>query len=250
MGIQGLAPELLKALGKTRRNQRGLDFCVKSSGGVVVSIQRWSMCYYLILLLCCFGQLTTEGYNFSYIRVATQSFINLRFRARGNDLTSPSLFSGTKKRVLEYCLIGAFSLIPLLPCGGAGADDDFFSSSSSSVAIRDVQQGLRNLLQETVTVPSALAQIEYLLNVFRLRSQLQYAVNSLPEEGRACASAEASQIVDKLFTITEYFSVDGASSGGVKMIISDAFPGQKSKFISQGLKAVDADFNDFFSCYR
>jgi hypothetical protein len=106
------------------------------------------------------------------------------------------------------------------------------------------------LQKEEVTVPSALAQIEYLLNVFRLRSQLQYAMNSMPEEGRVCAAPKASQIVDNLFTITEYFSVDGASAGGKKMIISDAFPGQKSKFILQGLKAVDTDINDFFRCYR
>ena len=91
-------------------------------------------------------------------------------------------------------------------------------------------------------------KVDYLLNTYRLPTRFQNAINSLPREGRNCAITQSKQAVDDLFSIAEYFSV--SNDGVQKMMLSDAYPGQKKEFIMEGLHKVDSDFDGFISCYE
>ena len=46
--------------------------------------------------------------------------------------------------------------------------------------------------------------------------------------------------------IFEYFSI--SNDGKKKVMISDAYPGQKLKFIQQGLTALRSDLQQFLFC--
>ena len=62
----------------------------------------------------------------------------------------------------------------------------------------------------------------------------------------SCLQTSGEKAVNDVNVIFEYFSI--SNDGKKKLMISDAYPGQKLKFIQQGLTAVRSDLQQYLFC--
>lgn len=151
---------------------------------------------------------------------------------------------GTKARLLKSAAAGVISGMLCLgdPTTVLGTDMPLLDD------LNVVQAQLRKVRREEDNTSAIFKQLEYLLNNFQLPSKIQYTINSVAPEGRACAITTSGKLSNDLRVITEYYSVfnDGDRN---KMMISDSYPGEKLAFIRLGLQEVDQDFVNFFLCY-
>jgi len=106
-----------------------------------------------------------------------------------------------------------------------------------------VRQTLRNLAQKEEDPVLVMEKLDYLLTEYRLPGKMRV----FTESSTKCRKDASRQVVQDVQSIVEYFSVDGAGTAK-KMYIKDAFPGQRIKFVRQGLQAVDQDFTKLFFC--
>lgn len=82
-----------------------------------------------------------------------------------------------------------------------------------------------------------------------LRSGMQRAVvslESLAPRSRDCAMPHASAALEDLRVLAEYFSV--SNDAAQKMMVGDAFPGQKHAFAVQGVDATLAELRAVRTC--
>ena len=100
---------------------------------------------------------------------------------------------------------------------------------------------------DTVSVKKTYADIEFVLNSYRLKDRLPLLTNEATTlDHQMCVNEYGSKTIDNLVTISEYFSI--SNDGLSKVMIADAVPKQKLNFIRQGLSATRSNLQRVLFC--
>jgi hypothetical protein len=105
---------------------------------------------------------------------------------------------GTKARLLKSAAAGVISGMLCLgdPTTVLGTDMPLLDD------LNVVQAQLRKVRREEDNTSAIFKQLEYLLNNFQLPSKIQYTINSVAPEGRACAITTSGKLSNDLRVIT------------------------------------------------
>ena len=104
-----------------------------------------------------------------------------------------------------------------------------------------------SLSPDDVNVKDVYADLEFITKNSRLKDRLpRLVVEATTMDNRNCVEEYGKLTMEQLMTISEYFSV--SNDGKTKMMISDAYPNQKLKFIRQGLSAVRITMSKVLFC--
>lgn len=130
-----------------------------------------------------------------------------------------------------------------------------FTMSTAPVQATDLSDiyNIRGFVQSTSAEIDRLSdletfkQVDKLLKQYNMNYRLQVVLNDTPESYISCARTRTNAFKDDIYTIVEYFSVSNAERS--RMLISDAYPGQKKTFIKRGLDAAISELNNLILCY-
>lgn len=147
------------------------------------------------------------------------TLLTMRWCVSSSTARRRNSFTSRHKTLLPTVAL-AIPLFIAIPCTAS----QFEEENSPVSEIVTVKNSLKKLSREETSVTKLFSQIEYLLNVYQLRSRLAYAMSVLPGDERVCGTTTAAKAVEDLYSIIEYYSVAGANSGNEKMMISDSFP--------------------------
>lgn len=108
-----------------------------------------------------------------------------------------------------------------------------------------------NQIDQRITLDSdiepLLRDINFIVNTFQLQSRINIVVAQSPTPSiQLCTKSAATKLRDYLSTISEYYSISNDTRK--KLLISDAYPGQKAEFLKMGLKAISSELQNLLFC--
>ena len=107
-------------------------------------------------------------------------------------------------------------------------------------------------LAQDITSETKTSELYDDIDKITTKAQMTERINFLAEYfnqnniDSTCHKTTGSKVIEDKNIIFEYFSI--SNDGKKKLMISDAYPGQKLKFIRQGLSALRSDLNQFLFC--
>jgi hypothetical protein len=123
----------------------------------------------------------------------------------------------------------------------AAADD---ATSAAIANVLRVQYSLKNV-DETIEggsdVNLVLSQIQSLMKNYKLRDNLQIALNAVPDNKKAEAREHSRTVIEDLSLVSEYYTEDIDNMSGRKVI-----PRQVLSLAQSATKATEAEMDEFF----
>ena len=91
--------------------------------------------------------------------------------------------------------------------------------------------------------------IDFIVRSYRLIDRLPLLITeATTSSNRQCIKDNSMLTIEHIHTIQEYFSISNDSNSGIKYMISDTVPGQKVRFVTEGLNTVKYDLQKLLFC--
>jgi hypothetical protein len=127
-----------------------------------------------------------------------------------------------------------------------GISEIFGSPRGSIAGAKESLDNLDRQLSPETNLNKVYEEIDVIIRSYRLTENTRLLATEASLGNKDCADGAAEKAMYDLNTIREYFSI--SNDGRKKVMISDAYPGQKLNFIRQGLQAVKGDLQRLMFC--
>mmetsp|Transcript_11715 Transcript_11715/g.11770 ORF Transcript_11715/g.11770 Transcript_11715/m.11770 type:complete len:195 (-) Transcript_11715:95-679(-) len=187
-------------------------------------------------------------YFFIFLLNTVHTCQSLKLFKTANPMTYDCSLEYKYHRFFQSAMLS--SLILLLPISTSASSDNYMYDTGARESIISAKDSLHDIalgLSPTTPISSVYDQINFVLHKYNLQERLRLAYrDGYSSDSINCIQTAAEQTLDDLNTIQTYFSVSNDSK--TKLMISDAFPGQKIEFMKQGLSAVQSDMLRLLFC--
>ena len=189
---------------------------------------------FLIYVLISHNNYTCEAYNFQ------ATIINKRIKTF--ILSSSLLFSSSSSVFIPKISHAITEQTQYAPTINS-------SNKSYITAAKEALEIILNQLTLDSNMKIVYNDIDFIVRSYRLIDRLPLLITEAKtSSNRQCIKDNTILTIEHIHTIQEYFSISNDSNSGIKYMISDTVPGQKVKFVTDGLNTVKYDLQKLLFC--
>ena len=123
------------------------------------------------------------------------------------------------------------------------------SNKSYITAAKEAFEIILNQLTLDSNMKIVYNDIDFIVRSYRLIDRLPLLITeATTSSNRQCIKDNTILTIEHIHTIQEYFSISNDSNSGMKYMISDTVPGQKVRFVTEGLNTVKYDLRKLLFC--